>query len=390
MKNVEYLIGSDSIVNTPLQTYSDEAMEFSALLSKNLMKSPALRAYTDISALAFWCRKANLQKLKENCPDSENRVGRGLCFHVAPGNIPINFAFSYMFGLLAGCSNIVRLSSKHYPQIKPVCDTVAETLATCPEIEKRTAFVRYPADDRTTAEFCKIADARLIWGGDQTISKVRTMPSNPRCIDICFADRYSICIMDGNAVMSANDTMLSRLIYNFYNDTYLMDQNACSSQQLVFWQHDSKEARDKFWNALYEMVQKKYMLQVALGVDKYTHVFEDVLDGRPIGKVERDTNLLYRLELSELAGNLTELRGKGGYFYEYGLDDISALAPFVTEKFQTVTYFGIDPEKVRKFVINNHLRGIDRIVPVGKAMDIGIMWDGFDLARVLSRYVDLG
>lgn len=389
MKNVEYVVGSANVVNSPLQTYSNEALEFCALLSKNLMKSPALRAYPDISSLAFWCRRANLQKMKESCLEAENRVGRGLCFHVAPGNIPINFAFSYLFGLLAGCSNIVRISSRQYPQIEQVCEVVAETLANFPEIEKRTAFIRYQADDETTADFCRAADVRMIWGGDQTIAKVRIMPCKPRCLDICFADRYSICIMDGNAVLAAGDTELRRLIDNFYNDTYLMDQNACSSQQIVFWIHDSNEARNRFWNALSERAKKKYMLQPALGIDKYTHVFEDILDGRPVSAVQRDTNLLYRIELSELKGDLCELRGKGGYFYEYSLDGIDTLAPFITEKFQTVTYYGINPETIRRFVISNNLRGIDRIVPVGKAMDIGIMWDGFDLARVLSRYIDV-
>jgi hypothetical protein len=125
-------------------------------------------------------------------------------------------------------------------------------------------------------------------------------------------------------------------------------------------------------------------------VDKYTHMFEDILDSKPIDKIEKETNLLYRAELSKLEGNLSEMRGKGGYFYEYTLNSLEDIAPFITEKFQTVTYFGVDPEEVRRFLVEKRLRGIDRIVPIGKAMDIGIMWDGFDLVRMLSRYVDLG
>ena len=31
--------------------------------------------------------------------------------------------------------------------------------------------------------------------------------------------------------------------------------------------------------------------------------------------------------------------------------------------------------------------GIDRIVPVGKAMDIGVVWDGHELIREASRLV---
>lgn len=388
MKNVEYLIGSTDVSNLPLVPYSDDAVEFAAVLSKNLMKSPASRIYPDISALAFWCRKANVMKMKEQCEEATSRLGRGLCFHIAPGNIPINFAFSYLFGVMAGCANIVRLSSKPYPQIKPVCDVISETLKLFPEIEKRTAFVRYPADDEITAEFCKNADVRMIWGGDYIISKVRNMPCKPRCVDICFADRYSIAVLDGMAIENADVATLSRLAESFYNDTYLMDQNACSSEQLLFWLNDSKSARERFWNAVYNYVKGKYELQAAVGVDKYTQMFEDILDGKPVKKVEKKTNLLYHVELSKLDGDMTEFRGKGGYFYEYSLEFLEELVPFITEKFQTVTYFGVDAGGLQKFVINNCLRGIDRIVPIGKAMDIGIMWDGFDLVRMLSRYVD--
>lgn len=388
MKNVEYLVGSPNITNAPLKPYSDEVIEFASQLSKCLMKSPALRVYPDISALAFWYRKANLIKMKENCIDADKRLGRGLCFHLAPGNIPINFAFSYMFGLLSGCSNIVRLSSKPYPQIKPVCDAVIETLKEFPEIEKRTAFIRYQADDETTMEFCKNSDARIIWGGDSTIAKVKAMPTKPRCVDICFADRYSISIIDGKTVMDADENTVIRLAEYFYNDTYLMDQNACSSEQLIFWVNDSGDARKKFWDAIYSYAVEKYNLQAAVSVDKYTHMYEDILDGNPIAKIERKSNLLYRVELSKLEGDITSLRGKGGYFYEYKLCDLDEIVPFITDKFQTVTYFGVDAEEIRKFVINNNLRGIDRIVPIGKAMDIDIMWDGFDVVRMLSRYVD--
>lgn len=388
MKNVEYLIGSPNIIDTPLKPFSDEVMEFASLLSKNLMKSPASRIYPDISALAFWCRKANLLKMKEACPEADKRLGRGLCFHLAPGNIPINFAFSYMFGLLSGCSNIVRLSSKSFPQIKPVCDVVVETLKECPEIERRTAFIRYPADNEITSEFCKISDARMIWGGDETIAKVRAMTTKPRCIDICFADRYSICIIDGKAILTSEDNVLNRLAENFYNDTYLMDQNACSSEQLIFWVNDNDSARNKFWDAIYKYAENKYNLQAALSVDKYTQMFEDILNDKPIEKIDRRTNLLYKLELSKLDGDISSLRGKCGYFYEYKIGDLDEIVPYITDKFQTVTYFGVEAEDIRKFVITNRLRGIDRVVPIGKAMDIGIMWDGFDIVRILSRYID--
>ena len=387
MKSVEYIIGSETISNTPMQPYSEETLRYCATLSKNLLRSPISRTYPDIAALAFWCRFANLQKLAERCPEAKNRLGRGLCFHVTPGNIPINFAFSYLFGLLSGCANIVRLPSKRFPQSDVVCAAIRETLTDFPELEKRTALIRYPVDSETTGYFCAMADARLIWGGDATIAAVKRQPVRPRCVDICFADRYSICLIDGKAVEAAGEADLARLAEGFYNDTYLMDQNACSSPQLNLWLHDSEAARERFWDAVYRTAEAKYALQAAASVDKYTRLFEDALDGKPVTRVIRRGNLLYRVELSSLGCDVTALRGKCGYFYEFALDSLHELGPYVTDKFQTLTYFGGDPEELRTFVVEGRLRGVDRIVPIGKAMDIGLFWDGFDLIRMLSRYV---
>lgn len=118
-------------------------------------------------------------------------------------------------------------------------------------------------------------------------------------------------------------------------------------------------------------------------------LMSDILRGTETAKVWRRENYLYGVELTDIPEDLTQLRGKAGYFYEYVLKDWSVLAARITEKFQTVTYYGVDAEAVRRWVLENHVRGIDRIVPVGNALDIGILWDGYDLVRTLSRVVDV-
>ncbi len=412
MKDVEYLIGNDEIVSLPLKAYSHEVLDFAAELSGTIMKAKDVRNYPDLVSFAFWCRKGNIEKLKEGCDDNEVRLGRGLAFHIAPGNIPVNFAFTYMFGLLAGCANIVRLPSRSFPQTDMLVDIIREVLKNHPEVQKRTAFVRYPSDSEATAEFCKRADARMMWGGDATVSKIKAFEAKPRCVDVAFPDRYSLAVVNAEAVNKADGSELKKLAENFYNDTYLMDQNACSSPQLILWTGGTSRdgevdegvidsAQEKFWNAVYAEAERRYFLQDAIGVDKYTKLCQDAIDyGDMIEKTERQGNLLYRVRLGSVDDRLENLRGKAGYFYEYvingkniinGIDEelCDKIRETVNEKYQTLTYYGFDPEELRSYVIDNKLRGIDRIVPVGKALDIGVIWDGYDLVRVLSRIVSL-
>ncbi len=390
MNGVEYLIGPVEVSNTPLNAYSVEAINFITDLSETIMKSPLTRVYPDIAALGFWCRKGNILKLKENCPESELRLGRGLCFHVAPSNIPMSFAFSYIFGLLAGCSNIVRLPSKKFMQTELALDFLRDVLERHPEIKSRSAFIRYPANNEITEQFSLMADARMLWGGDSTVDNIRSLKIRPKCIDIAFADRYSFCIIDGKSVEEADENRITRLAEDFFNDTYLMDQNACSSPMIICWINDTEIGRERFWNAVFATAEKKYHLQAATCVDKYTKVCEDSIDRFDnIDSITRRTNLLYRVELKGLFSGIDKYRGNGGYFYEYSMRSLEDMVPAVTEKIQTITWFGLDPEEIRKVVVKKRLRGIDRITPIGKAMDIGVIWDGYDLVRMLSRYVNV-
>ena len=122
-------------------------------------------------------------------------------------------------------------------------------------------------------------------------------------------------------------------------------------------------------------------------MEKYLRACEDAVK-IPVKSITRRTNLLYNAELETLGHDVESFRGRGGYFYEYSLKNWEEFCGIVSRKFQTVTYFGIDPARIRDMVISERLAGIDRIVPIGRAMDIGIIWDGFDVIRSLSRIVE--
>ena len=385
--DVEYLLGSEAICPEPLPPYSPEVIEFLSAWSGLLLAAPETRAFPDAATFAFWCRRSNLLRLRDAAALEPYRLGRGLVFHIAPSNIPVNFAFSYAFGLLAGNANIVRLPSKDFPQARLLVKTCKKALEGAPEAAKRTAWVRYPASAEITARFSRMADGRMIWGGDDTIAAVLAGGGRPRSADVLFADRWSACLLDGGAILRAEDAGLERLARAFYNDTWLMDQNACSSPMLVLWLNADPAAKDRFWSAVNAFAEANYPLAAASAVDKYVRLCEDAADGLPIRRTVRMGNMTYRTELSALPADITVLRGRCGYFYEYDLPSLHALSPHITEKVQTLTYFGPDPEALRGWVLEDRLRGVDRIVPVGKAMDIGVIWDGYDVVRALSRIV---
>jgi hypothetical protein len=391
LADVAVVAGSLDVSNTPLPPFSEAALGFLADLSSALLRDKGIRQSPDVASFAYWCRAAQLRGLREAFQARQGaagRIGRGLALHVTPANVPVNFAFSFAFSLLAGNANIVRVPSRRYAQVEMICSAVDGLLEAHPEIAARCAFVRYPATSAATEEFSRHADARLVWGGDVTIATIGALPKAPRCKDINFADRYSVAVIDGAAIKGASDEETERLAEAFYNDTYLMDQNACSSPHTVFWLNADEAAKGRFWTAVRGCAARRYQLQPQVVMDKYVQLSADVIRGTSSRRVEFDA-LLTVVTVDELPRDLCGLRGVGGYFYQADIDALDRLAPLVSDRYQTVLYHGIDPLLLRGLVIDKRLRGIDRIVPIGKAMDIDIVWDGYDLAMELSRIVDV-
>ena len=100
-----------------LPIFDERILTFFSELSRSLLKDKLVQKYSDVVTFAFFCRKANLQNLQKNYTENLMRFGRGLVFHIAPSNVPINFAYSLLVGMLSGNVNVVRVSNKNFPQV---------------------------------------------------------------------------------------------------------------------------------------------------------------------------------------------------------------------------------------------------------------------------------
>ena len=375
----------------PLSPFSDEVILYLNELSSILLRMPEVRHYPDVVTFAFFCRKANLLHLQKEHATNSLRLGRGLVFHIAPSNVPVNFAYSLICGLLAGNNNIVRLPGKQFRQV----DLIVEALRTLSAderfdmVSRMVHLIKYDRGGIETTTYSALADVRVIWGGDETIRTIRQSPLPPRSYDIAFADRYSVCVL--NAISILEEPSLDKIVEGFYNDTYLFDQNACSAPQLMVWvgtENKIEKAKEYFWTALQQYVDRKYKLEPILAVDKLSAFYRQAILSDVV-KEENKNNNLWSVRLRELSADIPQYRCAGGYFSEYSTTDFNDLASIVTTKYQTLAYFGFSKDELQQFVLNNHIKGIDRIVPIGKTTDFSLIWDGYDLITMLSREISI-
>ena len=393
MEKIKFLVGNKEIKKISLSPYDKEVLDFLGDLSEDLNLTKDIKNYPDIKTFAFFCRNKNLIKLKKNFLVSSRdiRLGLGLIFHITPSNIPTNFAYSLIFGLLTGNSNIVKVPSRDFKQIDIISKSINKILSKkYKKVKEMIKIVKYKNNESFTKKISSICDARLIWGGDQSIENIRKYNLHASAIDLTFADRYSLCIIDTKKFLKAKYDNLTRIVERFYNDTYVADQNACSSPHMVLWLGEkSHKAKSKFWEELSKLVEKKYNLTHDAAIEKYTELCKKIINDKNVKSYRTYTNNVYTVVLKNLNGSLDTYRGKWGFFYEYDIKKLEQIKKYINKKFQTLTYFGVEKVDLKDFIIKNKLQGIDRIVPVGQALDIGFYWDGYDINNILTRVVDI-
>jgi hypothetical protein len=374
--------------------FTEAVIDYLNDLSKTLLGDPRTREYPDVITFAFYCRKGNLLGLKEkNLVLEEVRLGRGLIFHIAPSNVPVNFAYSLIAGLLSGNANVVRVPSKDFEQIRIIVDAIdaLSNMDSHSDVSGRIILIRYSSEkEDITKKLSSICAVRVIWGGDQTIRKIRKHDLPPRSIELTFADRYSLCVIQAESIL--NTEFLDRMVSGFYNDTYLFDQNACTSPHLVVWlgsNEDVATAQDMFWGKLHALVRSKFNLQTVQSVNKISSFYSQAIEMPNVNLVRKEDNFLWRVKLNTLGHGIENYRCNSGYFSEYHAKSLNEISSIVTSKYQTLAYFGVPKIELIDFITSERLEGIDRLVPIGRTTDFSMTWDGFDLIKTLSRVVQV-
>lgn len=393
---VTWLAGAaNSITNYPVEIFNETRIEFLAELSRRLLADPVAKLLPDVATFAFWCRRAQLMQMRLSyTKELRLRMGLGLTFHICPANVPVNFAFSMAFGLLSGNTCVLRLPSRASASADVLVKVISSQLEQPQFHQLRDALslIRYERDDEISRFWMSVSDGRIVWGGDETVAQMRAFPSKSRSREVAFADRYSLCALEPKSILRMQESALNKFCGDLFNDIYLMDQAACSSPQLIAWigeKEDVQSAQARLWPVVVKIAEQKYSLQAVHVMDKFVHSCRRAMSGPNVESIERSGNVLYRIALNALDQHQDKCRGYFGTVHEVGLPHLDALAPFVNERYQTLTNQGIQSSEVREWIVRNQLRGIDRVVPVGHALDMNIVWDGYDMVNSLSRIIDI-
>jgi Acyl-CoA reductase (LuxC) len=375
-----------------LVAFDERVIEFSNSLSKRILADANFGRIPALTALAFWLRKANIKRIvveNQHLTHIPNvRLSPiGIVFHICPSNVDTMFVYSLIISLLMGNKNVLRISNRlDHEYINFLFAVLNSEMAHEESVlmGQYINIVTYNHDVDISTFFSQNANARLIWGGDNTAKTFKEIPANPRIKDIVFADRISLALFMTKAFLEEKEARQKEIVRKFYNDAYTFDQKGCSSPQSVFLL-GSLEDNTKFEDIFYDLL-KTVSVQMYSGDNaslaslKYNQLINDVIDDK-VKHFRNDSATLYMVETP--TQELMHTCG-GGYFYIQSIAQLKEVLPSMHNKVQTISYYGLYSEDIDYLAQMTAGIGVDRIVPIGKALEFDYIWDGYNLCEELS------
>lgn len=387
---------ADRVARTrTLAPFGPAALAFTKDLSATVLGDAHVRGVPEAVALGYWLRPTSARALAERFAtlDASNalRVPVGTALHIPPSNVDVMFVYSWVLSLLCGNRNIVRLSSSRGPVADRLLDVVERVLAGHPAVAETTALVEYGHQEEITRALSARTDLRVIWGGDETVSRIRAIPLPPRAKEVVFADRRSFAAVAARPFLDLGEAEAQEIARRLFLDVFLFNQRACSSVRLLAWcgtVQDTDAASHRMETLLRAEVERRSVsVDASVALAKYAFACRTAVDLPVRSASWRDA----RFVLIDLGREVPESLGAdhvgGGTLFQLHVDDLSALEPLVDARVQTMSQYGFAHDDLAGFVRLLNGKGIDRMVPLGGAMAFSPLWDGYDLLAEFTRVV---
>jgi hypothetical protein len=387
------------IKSKPLPPFDPLVVEFIEAVSKSVLLDNAMSRLPEMASVAHWMRKGHIAELRETFQERQKSrvcVARGMVLHFAPSNVDSIFLYSWFLSMLSGNSNVVRLSQRRGEAVHLLLEKI-NLLLDQPKfqpIETRSLILAYDHEDSITEQLSQVCQVRVLWGGDESVRRLRAIPMNPLGMEVVFPSRFSLAMLDASEVSSASESLLRQLVGRFCNDSYWFDQKACSSPRLVVWVGERSTcdfAKRQFWpNVKGEIRRRNLQYPDVVGIDKLVTAYVSAGLGMVDSIEPNPTGTVSRVHLAQNARReFRNLECGGGLFFETEIPDLKCLPEILSERDQTLSYFGFSREEIRELAFFLPARAIDRIVPIGSALTFSTIWDGNDLLLTFSREIDL-
>jgi len=371
------------------------AQDFVNLFSKSILLDKASRAFPELIVLANFFKRRKIFNTYSNTSsplDDENTIYTplGKTFHIAPSNVDTIFLYSSLIALMCGNICIIRVSSRQTTQLEFAINKLILALKEYQSIQEKFFLISYDHNSEITEKISQLIDCRIVWGGDDSVKEIRSIPLNPLAREIVFPNRFSSTIIKSKKLLE-NQNNLENLVKGFVNDTIFFNQQACSSPKLVMWlgsNDDNLSAKTIFWKEYKDYFSQSFSTDTSgMMMDRF--VASSFYTSSNLAIKERQSvSFPTRLSIiNQESKSIRQAHPGNGLFLEIENNEIDEISSNIRDIDQTLSYFGLTKEEIFTLLDKVKNRGIDRVVPVGQSLDFSVVWDGYDLIEQFSRKI---
>jgi hypothetical protein len=388
--------------NRPLPPFDATVIKFIQTISNRILRDMSFRVYPELMAMAHWMRRSHLLEIEKHFVEKMgNRVWlpRGTVLHFAPSNVDSIFIYSWFLSMLFGNVNIIRLSQTRGEQITKLLYVINDVLneEDFINVKDTVLIVSYEHNDSISQLLSANCQVRVIWGGDDSVRKVRSIPLSPNATELVFPNKFSLAAIKSDILLKQTEQEIIKIAMDFYNDSFWFDQMACSSPRLVVWvgeRNDNENAKSLFWGLLTEVIRNKgYLPQSNVGITKMVTGYSYAIQGFTDKLSTAETENIYRVHVDtkqlQQDFNIREQHCGGGFFLETEIEELNQLKEIISRKDQTLSVYGFKGDELTNIARGLIGKGLDRIVPIGQALNFNEIWDGYDLMVYFTKEINI-
>lgn len=377
--------------------------------SKRLSRDRKLLGIQGVSYLSFYFRRANLEKLirmnlkDEKYLDEFVAIGndkfikaqpRGVSCHWIAGNIGTLALYSIFQSLMAKNSNLVKVPKKsmavvvnilkHLNDIQVVYE---EKTYYSKDLIKNICLVYFDRENESLNKSMSLmADARIVWGGEDTVNYITSLPKKTTCKDVVFGPKYSFAVFDRKALESDECfSYMDKLVM----DIVLFQQKACSSPQVLFVEKGSVPLKDVvcMLKKSFEKIRKRYNDPL----DESTCA--KIINERGVYSLDSNKNICcsrglgYTILINQEISLEEPIGGRCIFVKEIG--SVFDIENLITRRIQTIGHAISDKGKLFKFADRVTSLGVNRVVSVGTMNIYDSPWDGNFMINELVMWCSL-
>jgi hypothetical protein len=355
-----------------------------------------------VAFLRLWLRRGTLEPILDRELGPECRKGGwreegrarlrtfpvGTVGHWPAGNIEIQPILSMTCALLGGNGCLVRVPTALVADTRRLMEKLRAVDA-AGELMERIAFVSFDhSRDDLQEAMARAVDGAMIWGGAESVSRVRALPFSHWARLAVFGPRLSVAAMDAD--VWAKEDEREAWCLRIARDVWQFDQQACSSPQTLFIERAPGADPGPFVAQLKRAFEEENRVHPRREI--HPALTSAICMARAtwlLGGEERHAWFSQSPDWTILLGEGADIPKptQGRTLSVLLVDDLTDAISKFDGAVQTLGLAIGDESREEALAQAAGRRGVDRIVKLGRMHVFGSPWDGVDLIRPMVRIV---